>query len=134
MAFGGRTIRTPQKGARLLKKLALGYSISAACRAENIGRGSYYTWRGDDPEFAKAADHAIEEGTDKLEDVARQRAIAPEDGSDTLLIFLLKARRPEAYRERHETKHVGPDGGAIPIQVIRYIEPAQTPPEREESK
>ena len=29
------------------------------------------------------------------------------EGSDHLLIFLLKARRPEVYRERTEVKHSG---------------------------
>jgi hypothetical protein len=37
----------------------------------------------------------MERGTDALEDVAVDRAIA---GSDTLLMFLLRARRPEKYR------------------------------------
>jgi hypothetical protein len=41
-------------------------------------------------------DAARESGTDLLEDCARRRAI---ERSDTLLIFLLKARRPHVYRE-----------------------------------
>jgi hypothetical protein len=36
-------------------------------------------------------------GTDALEDEALRRA---KDKSDTLLIFLLKARRPEKYKDR----------------------------------
>ena len=44
-------------------------------------------------------DEAYEAGTDRLEDVAIQRAI---DGSDTLLTLLLRSRRPERYRERFE--------------------------------
>lgn len=96
----GRTIRTPKKGDRLLSKLAQGWSITAACKAEKIGRQTYYDWRNDDPAFAAAADVAIEAGTDLLEDEANRRAVGL-NGSDTLLIFLLKARRPDKYRERH---------------------------------
>lgn len=103
----GRTLRTPEKGDRLLAKLALGYSVAAACKAEKIGRTAYYAWRKDDPQFSARADQAIDAGTDHLEDVARKRAVDPEDGSDTLLIFLLKARRPEKYRERSDVNITG---------------------------
>jgi hypothetical protein len=100
--------------ARFLAKLAAGYSIAAACRAERIGRRTAYDWRERDEDFAKAWDAAIEEGSDILEDEARRRA---HDGvtkpvyqggalvgvvreySDTLLIFLLKARRPQKFRD-----------------------------------
>lgn len=95
----GRTIRTPKKGDRLLDKLAKGYSITAACKAEGIGRQSYYDWRNADSAFAAAADEAIESGTDLLEDEAKRRAVGL-SGSDTLLIFLLKARRREKYSDK----------------------------------
>jgi hypothetical protein len=39
-----------------------------------------------------------------LEDEALRRA---KDKSDTLLIFLLKARRPEKYKDRISTEHSG---------------------------
>lgn len=34
--------------------------------------------------------------------------------SDTLLIFMLKARRPEVYRERHVLEHTGKGGKELP--------------------
>lgn len=74
--------------------------MTAACKAEGIARSSYYLWLADDPDFAKAVDDALESGTDLLEDEAKRRAVGL-SGSDTLLIFLLKARRPDKYRERH---------------------------------
>lgn len=123
MAVSGRTVRTPERGERLLKKLAQGYSVSAACRAERIARNVYYEWRKDEPDFATRADGAIEEGTDALEDVARRRATAS-TGSDTLLIFLLKARRPEKYREKQTIEHTGEGGGDL---VIRYVNDWRTP-------
>ncbi len=109
----GRTIRTPEKGERLLKQLALGKSVSAACRAEKIGRSAYYDWRGDDPVFAAAADQAIEEGTDRLEDSALSRGLK---GDATLTIFLLKARRPEKYRERIDQRLS--DGEGNPLTIV----------------
>lgn len=122
-----RTIRTPEKREVFLEALRQGYSIAHACRQAAIGRTAAYEWRNDDPAFAAEWDAAESEGSDVLEDEARRRAvegvvtekrIASKDGesvetavrieySDTLLIFLLKGRRPEKYRERYEAKHVG---------------------------
>ena len=104
------TVRTPKKAEAITAALADGLSINAACRAAGVGRTTYYMWRNDDPEFASAADDAIEAGTDTLEDIARERA---KDSSDTLLIFLLKARRPGKYRERYIV-----EGGDKPIEVV----------------
>ena len=72
-------------------------------RAE-IGRTAAYKWRDDDEAFAAEWEDAIEEGTDALEDEAIRRA---KDKSDTLLIFMLKARRPEKFKDRAETTHKG---------------------------
>lgn len=119
----GRSHRTPEKDERLLDKLRRGYSVAAACRAEGIGRTSYYERHKDDPAFAKAADDAIEEGTDLLEDIARKRAVAPKDASDTLLIFLLKGRRPEKYRDNSTMRHEGPDGGPLVVSLVRHYAP-----------
>jgi hypothetical protein len=50
-----------------------------------------YKHRGNSEAFAGAWDDAVETGTDELEDEAFRRA---KEDSDTLLIFMLKARRP----------------------------------------
>ncbi|ANX03403.1 hypothetical protein [Immundisolibacter cernigliae] len=115
-----RTIRTPKNADAVCAALANGKSAAAACRAAGLGRTAFYAWRNDDPEFLERTDAAIEEGTDKLEDVALQRA---EDSSDLLLIFLLKARRPGKYRERYVV-----EGGAKPIEVVvtrRIVRPRE---------
>lgn len=111
---------TPKKSARLLAVLRTGGSVTAACRAEGVHRSTFYAWRLADPEFAAQADDAIEAGTDRLEDVAQERA---ETSSDLLLIFLLKARRPGKYRERYVV-----EGGAKPIEVVvtrRIVSPSE---------
>ena len=92
-----RTIRTPEKREVFCAALGDGLSVTAACRAAAIGRMTAYEWRGADADFARAWDEAIEAGTDLLEDVALRRA---QLGSDTLVIFLLKARRPEKFKDR----------------------------------
>lgn len=121
-------LRAREDGARqrFLASLATGASISAAAKAAGVARQTPYKWRSDDKEFEERWVSSLETGTDALEDEARRRA---HDGvkrpvyhggkrvgyvqehSDQLMMFLLRARRPEKYRERFE--HSGPDGGPI---------------------
>lgn len=72
-----------------------GMVMQAALEA-GIHRNTAYFERQRDPEFAKEWADALDRGVDMLEDVAKKRAY---EGSDTLLIFLLKAHRPDRYRE-----------------------------------
>jgi hypothetical protein len=90
-------ITHPKKRA-MLAALARTGNISASARATDICRRTHYDWLESDPEYRPAVELAMEEAADVLEAVARQRALV---GSDTLLIFLLKAVRPEKYRERY---------------------------------
>ena len=96
MVDSSSTHSTSQKGQKALAALRQGLSIAAACRRAGIDRKTYYNWRKADPDFADAADAAIENGTDALEDALFRRA---KKDDTTAAIFLLKARRPEKYRE-----------------------------------
>lgn len=116
--MANRTIRTPEKKEKFLKKLvSTGGNVSAACRVIKIGRTTAYDWKKEDSAFALEWDEAIESGTDDLEEEARRRAYKGtrkpvyykgskvgeiQEYSDTLMIFLLKGNRPEKYKDRHE--------------------------------
>jgi hypothetical protein len=63
-----------------------------------------YRHREGDDAFAAAWAQVEDDVSDDLEEEAVRRA---KDGSDTLLIFLLKARRPEKYRENAHITHAG---------------------------
>lgn len=115
--------RTPKRTVGLLSALSDGKSVASACRSAGIGRSTYYEWRDEDPEFAALTDAAIEDGTDALEDHAHGRATDPENPSDTLTIFLLKARRPNKYRDNQTIRHEGHDGGPIAVSFVRIHEP-----------
>jgi hypothetical protein len=84
---------------RFLSALRGGLTVTRACIAAEVAFSTVHSWRTHDPEFKARWDDAISLGTDLLEDVATQRAIA---GSDKLMIFLLSARRPEKYRRAPE--------------------------------
>lgn len=109
-----RTKLTPKRVSAIVSTLADGLSISSACEAAGIARPTYYEWLAEEPDFAAKVEAAIETGTDRLEEIARRRAA---DSSDTLLIFLLKARRPGVYRETTRHELTGADGAALTVTV-----------------
>lgn len=81
---------------RFLDALRMHGVVTRAALAAGIHRDTAYFERQRDPLFAQEWVDALDRGADMLEDTAKQRAY---EGSDTLLIFLLKAHRPERYRE-----------------------------------
>lgn len=89
-----------------LRLIGQGISTSTAAKGAGSSRTTVYRWRQDDAKFAAAWDDAKETGLDRLEDKALQLAHA---GSEKLIIFLLKAGRPEKYREniKHDHDHSG---------------------------
>lgn len=99
-----RTIRTSEKRAAFLEELATGNSITAASQLAGFARTAAFKWRNEDEAFAADWEDAVEAGTDTLEDIAVARA---KDKSDLLLIFMLKGRRPEKFKDRAEVEHKG---------------------------
>lgn len=122
---------TPRQAGHLksefLSEFARTGNISVACQRTGTARATAYAWRAQDADFAAAWLEAELQATEVLEEEARRRAsdglirkkfdkgkpiIDLETGeqyvereySDTLLIFLLKARNPEKYRERTDVR------------------------------
>ncbi len=108
-------VRSP-KARAFLAALAETGNITAAAQAAGVGRRSHYLWM-EDPAYRAKYEEAMDTAVDALEREARRRAIegvvepvfykgkavgAVRRYSDTLAIFLLKAARPEKYRDRHE--------------------------------
>lgn len=86
--------------------------VTLAAQEAGIDRNTAYFLRQQDPTFAEEWKEALDRGVDMLEDVAKKRAY---EGSDVLLIFLLKAHRPAVYREINKTVQVN----ITPEQVER---------------
>lgn len=129
-----RTRRTPKKdwAQDFLDALKATGMVTAACDEVGIGRSTVYDRRESDEEFAAAWDDIVERTTERMESEAFRRAVEGVDEpvyhqgvavdtvkkySDTLLIFMLKSRRPEKYRERHQVEHTGPAGGPVDVNV-----------------
>ncbi len=130
--MANRTKWTPKKKAAFLKGLIETGNVSEAVRLSGMSRSRVYELREQNEDFQSAWDEAIEVGIDNLEQAARDRALHGVDEpvfyqgencghkrkwSDTLTIFLLKAQRPEKYRDRHEI--TGADGASfVPALIV----------------
>lgn len=90
--------------ARFLEVLSTIGTVTHACNAAGIARHTAYKWRKTDEKFAEAWEQATVEVVEKLEASAYQRAMG---GDTTLTIFLLKAARPERYRDQWTIRHDG---------------------------
>lgn len=106
-----------------LKCLANGDSVRSASEQCKVTRQTVYNWKEKDEEFKSAWEEALEAGIERLEDAAYNRALK---GSDTLMIFLLKAKRPKVYSDKQRLEHTGADGGPINIKAIerRIVDPS----------
>jgi len=112
--MANRTKRSPKKEEKFLLHLAKTGNVTAACEVIGICRRTPYEWRDGCDDFARAWDSAVEIYVDTLEAEADRRAAqGVEQGvyfqgkrvagerkySDNLLMFRLKALRPEKYRD-----------------------------------
>ena len=116
----------------LLRQLG---NVSQAAKEAGIGRRTAYDWREEDEAFRAAWEDAEAEAADALEAEARRRAVEgvesyvisggrivrhddeddPRFGepvmkteySDKLLETLLRAHKPEKYRDRRHVEHAG---------------------------
>lgn len=104
---------------KFLATLAKCGVVSEAARVARINRVTAYDAREVDLAFAAAWDDALEQAIDSLELAAVRRA---KKSSDALLMFLLKARRPDTYRETVRQEHSGPGGGPISLQFEALTE------------
>lgn len=109
------TARHPQRRAAFIEALASGATVTDAAKAAGVAREPLYRWRKEDPEFAAEWEAAYSTGADVLVAEARRRAVkgvaepvyhmgkvvgTVQRYSDTLLMFLMKARAPEQYCDR----------------------------------
>jgi hypothetical protein len=112
-------------------------SVRCAAKAARIDRTLHYIWLTEDPEYRQAFEQAREEAAQVLEDEAVRRAYngtlkpvfyqgekvdAVIEYSDALLMFLLKGRRPEVFRDRADIEHSGPGGGPIDFRAVKLAE------------
>ena len=107
-------------------------NVRDAAKIAGVDRNTVYQWCKSSKVFKSAYDAALEDANDAIRSEIRRRAI---DGwneevyqngfcagtvhkySDTLLIFLTKARMPE-FRDKQQVELTGKDGGPIQTEGL----------------
>jgi hypothetical protein len=109
----GRSNRIAGKRAILLEAIAAGMTVAEAAARAGMSWRSVYDWRAADPAFAADYERAYDAGTDIYEQEARRRAF---EGSDLLLMFLMKQRDAQRFNKRMvELKLTGDPNAPIGI-------------------
>jgi hypothetical protein len=116
---------------RFLKAFAELAYIGLAAKKAGIHRGTHYKWLDEDPEYEEAFKHLKEDVIEMLEREADRRGhdgiLKPilyegvivhhiREYSDTLLIFRLKALKPEMYRDNVKIDASMKHSGAIKVE------------------
>ena len=131
----------PKEKEIFLDLVAKGRSIKSACAAIERDNGVLYAMRKRDPEFERQWAEAVETSVQALEERMQRHA---DEGWDEVMeefdaegnlkrrtvnhrwqpapaIFMLKARKPDVYRDNATVQVTGADGGAV--QVEGYAPP-----------
>lgn len=126
------TKRTARRDHRFLETLADSGNVSQSARVAGYSRWAVYKWYREDSAFAAAWRDALDSALDALEAEARRRALeGVQEGvfyqgtriatvtkySDSLLMFLLKAHRPEKYKDRPAGEVAPSDGKAGNVTI-----------------
>ena len=113
-AAGGTADQATRK-AEFLKALSDGHTVNVAAKRAGVARRTPYGWREADAKFAARWQALLEPVDDPLEAEAQRRAVEGiekpiyrggtlvghgRDYSDSMLMFLLKAKYPEKYDRR----------------------------------
>lgn len=127
------------KKAAFLAAYAETATVTHAARAAQVDRVQHYRWLASDDGYRAAFEIAAEEAVEKLEREAMRRAAEGVDEpvfhkgevvgyvrkySDTLLIFLLKAARPDKYRDNLHLDLTG-DIRLQAFQAVATLSPEQ---------
>ena len=128
----GAVRHTPRTRAKLIKEFSRCGRIDLACERAGCSRDMHYEWLGKYPEYKQAFEQARDKMNDVLEGEAHRRAYEGttkpvyqggvqvgqiQEYSDTLLMFLLKCRRPAVFGDKTALAMSGPSGEPLNIKV-----------------
>lgn len=114
MADRGRPTKyTDGLGDELIRWMRDGYSLTAAAGKIGISRQTVYAWAEEKPAFSDALNEARAAAAAWWEDRAQDVAMGKE-GNAAMVIFGLKNRVADEWRDKQEHAHTSPDGSMTP--------------------
>tara|TARA_Y100000310_G_scaffold274306_1_gene290237 strand:+ start:115 stop:540 length:426 start_codon:yes stop_codon:yes gene_type:complete len=114
--MGSRSQKTAKKGweKRFLAAFVETGNMTTAAEQVKVHRSIVYARLKKDAKFKEMFDEAEAECISRLEDVARDMAL--KENHPTMVIFLLKCRAGDKYKDRATVEHTGANDG--PIEVV----------------
>ena len=92
--------RRDQRKTNVIEHLQKVPIIEIACEKTGIGRATFYRWRKDDMEFAEAVEHALNDGSQLVSDMAESKLIsAIKEENLSAIMFWLKH-----HHQRYSTR------------------------------
>ena len=105
------TVRAPREWVLpFLVSLRVTGNVAQSAAVAGIDRHSVRRLREQSADFAEAMNEAVAEAVELLEAEARRRAM---NGSDALLMFLLRAARPETYTQGMLSQNAAAAGSMV---------------------
>ena len=93
----------PDWAPRFFAELQLRGTVTAACKAVDVGRRTVYDERARNPLFERMMSEMVERCVEEVEATLYQRAVA---GETAELIFFLKCRKPEVYGDKLRAEQI----------------------------
>ncbi|MFA6193628.1 MAG: phBC6A51 family helix-turn-helix protein [Parcubacteria group bacterium] len=94
--------RTAEDKKAVLEQLSKLPIIQIACQKANLSRATYYRWKNQDKKFAKAADEAIEEGVQMINDLSESQLITAIRNNNFPAVRFWLMNRHRAYANKVE--------------------------------
>lgn len=121
MAATGRPSKyDPSYCDAVIEFMAEGYSLSAFAGSIGVAYSTAKLWEQQHEDFSAAVKAGRAKAVYWWEQRGRQIAMGG-DGNPTAVIFGLKNRAPDEWRDKTETELTGPDGGPVQIQKIERV-------------
>lgn len=92
-----------------------GGKLFLACELMGLHHNTVWEWRQKDKEFAGRYEAALEASTDEMEREMERRA---KKKSDLLIMFSLKGRRPDKYRDNAKLDVAG----SVTVNLVSYAD------------
>lgn len=91
----------------LVEYMSEGRSFASFAGVIGVGQSTLSAWTKKHPEFKRAKELAVLASLGKWEDIALMQATGQIKGNASALIFTLKNRFSDYYKDKHEVEHGG---------------------------
>jgi hypothetical protein len=124
MTTGRPTKYDPAFCDEVIDFLSEGYSVTAWAGSKRVARSSVYKWANEHPEFSDALNIGQAASALWWETCLRTNATTG-DGASSAIIFGLKNRAADDWRDKRDIDHSSTDGSMSPptTVVLRGIKP-----------